>query len=33
MNPDRREDVLMVVTGAMVYEPSSQPLFHELAYC
>ena len=33
MNPDRREDVLMVVTGTVVYGPSSQPLFRELAYC
>lgn len=32
MDPDRREDVLMVVTGAVVYGPTNNPLFRELAY-
>lgn len=32
MNPDRRKDVLMVVTGAVVYGPTNRPLFRELAY-
>lgn len=32
MHPDRYKDVLMVVTGAVVYGPSDQALFRELAY-